>query len=72
MSFTQRRLISGFLQNFFAKRIGKITNLEFTLGASGGPTGVLPSLNVGVTTASVESVTVSELLALPKSLDYAY
>lgn len=60
------------LQSLFAKRIGRITNSEFSNGASGGPAGVLPSLSVGVTTASTSVVTVAELLALPKSLDYGY
>jgi len=60
--------LNGFLQKIFAKRIGKITNTEFTNGASGGPAGVIPSLSVGVTSASPTAVTLAELLALPKSL----
>jgi len=60
------------LQGIFARRIGKLTNTEFTLGASGGPAGVIPSLNVGVTAASATAVTLAELAALPASIDYGY
>jgi HK97 family phage major capsid protein len=37
--------LNGFLQNIFAKRIGKITNTEFTNSGSGGPTEIIPAAN---------------------------
>jgi HK97 family phage major capsid protein len=64
--------LDSVLQGIFARRIGKLTNNEFTLGASGGPAGVIPSLNVGVTAASATAVTLAELNALPASIDYGY
>jgi HK97 family phage major capsid protein len=64
--------LNSYLQNTFAQRIGKITQTEFTVGASGGPAGVIPSLNVTVTSGNATSVTVAELNALPKSISYAY
>ncbi len=36
--------VTAYLQNIFAKRIGRITNTEFTNGAGAGPVGLIPSL----------------------------
>ena len=64
--------LSSYLQDILAKRIGRITNTEFTLGASGGPSGLMPNFSVGVTASSQTAVLLSELNALPASLDYGY
>ncbi|HWY42635.1 MAG TPA: phage major capsid protein [Candidatus Sulfotelmatobacter sp.] len=65
--------LSGWLQDMFAKRIGRITNTEFTNGAGGGPAGVLPSItNVPVAaTGSTTSVTVADLVAA-QNIDAGY
>ena len=65
--------LSGWLQDMFAKRIGRITNTEFTNGGSGGPAGVLPSItNVRVAaTGSTTSVTVADLVSL-QNVDAGY
>jgi HK97 family phage major capsid protein len=63
--------LNAYLQDIFAARIGRITNSEFTLGASGGPTGVLPSITNVQTTASPTAVTVAELTGL-QALDAGY
>ena len=56
---------------FFAARIGRLTNREFTLVASGGPAGLLPSITNVQTTASPTAVTVAELTGL-QALDAGY
>ena len=63
--------LTAYLQNIFAKRIGRITNTEFTLGAAGGPTGVIPSITSVQTTASATAVTVAEIVGL-QALDERY
>jgi HK97 family phage major capsid protein len=63
--------LSSYLQDIFARRIGSITNNEFTLGASGGPTGVLPAITNIQTSASPTAVTVSELVGL-QAINAAY
>lgn len=63
--------ISSYLQDLFAKRIGRIVNREFTLGAGSGPAGVLPSITNILPTASPTAVTVAELVAL-QSVDAGY
>jgi HK97 family phage major capsid protein len=62
--------LNGYLQDIFAKRIGRLTNSEFSLGAS-GITGVLPAITNVQTTASATAVTVAELVAL-QSVDAGY
>jgi HK97 family phage major capsid protein len=56
--------LNAYLQDIFAKRVGRITNSEFTLGASGGPAGLLPSITNVQPTASPTAATVSELVGL--------
>jgi len=65
--------LSGWLQDMFAKRVGRITNTEFTNGAGGGPTGVLPGItNVQVAaTGSTTSVTVADLMSA-QNIDAGY
>jgi HK97 family phage major capsid protein len=63
--------LNAYLQDIFAARIGRLTNREFTLGASGGPAGVLPSITNVQTTASATAVAVAELVGL-QALDAAY
>jgi len=62
--------VTAYLQNIFAKRIGRITNTEFTNGGS-GPAGVIPSLTQIQTTALPTAVSVSEIVAL-QNLDEGY
>jgi HK97 family phage major capsid protein len=62
--------LNGYLQDTFAKRIGRLTNSEFSLGAS-GITGVLPAITNVQTTASPTAATVAELVAL-QSVDAGY
>lgn len=47
-------------------------NNEFTLGGSGGPTGIVPSITVGTTAAGTTAVTVAEIASLPSKVDYGY
>ncbi len=63
--------VTAYLQNIFAKRIGRITNTEFTNGAGGGPSGVIPSITQIQTTALPTAVNVSEIVAL-QNLDEGY
>jgi HK97 family phage major capsid protein len=63
--------VTAYLQNIFAKRIGRITNSEFTNGGSGGPTGVIPSITGVQTSASPTAVTVAEIVGL-QALDEGY
>jgi HK97 family phage major capsid protein len=62
--------LNGYLQDLFARRIGSISNQEFSLGAS-GITGVLPSITNVQTSASPTAVTVAELVGL-QALDAGY
>jgi HK97 family phage major capsid protein len=64
--------LDNYLQTIFARRIGAITNKEFTQGAGGGPTGVIPGLTSALTTASPTAVTMLELCTLIASVDPAY
>jgi HK97 family phage major capsid protein len=65
--------ISSYLQDIFAKRVGRITNTEFTNGAGGGPSGVLPGItNIKVAaTGSTTSVTVADLVSA-QNIDAGY
>jgi len=63
--------LTAYLQNIFAKRIGRITNTEFTNGAGGGPTGVIPSITSVQTTALPTAVSVGEVVGL-QALDEGY
>jgi HK97 family phage major capsid protein len=63
--------VTAYLENIFARRIGRITNTEFTNGASSGPAGVIPSITSVQTTAAPTAVTVAEIVGL-QSLDEGY
>jgi HK97 family phage major capsid protein len=63
--------LTEYLAEIFAKRIGRITNTEFTNGGSGGPTGVIPSLTQIQTSASATAVTVAEIVGL-QNVDEGY
>ncbi|MBV9887567.1 MAG: phage major capsid protein [Acidobacteria bacterium] len=63
--------VTEYLRNIFAKRIGRITNTEFTNGAVGGPAGVIPSITNVQTSASATAVTVAEIVGL-QNLDEGY
>jgi HK97 family phage major capsid protein len=63
--------IDAFLQNIFAKRIGRIVNSEFTNGVAGGPTGVLPSITNIIPGAAAGQIGLGDLVAL-QSCDEGY
>jgi HK97 family phage major capsid protein len=63
--------VSAMLQNLFAKRVGRITNKEFTLGAGGGPAGVIPSITNIQTAAATGLIGLSELVGL-QSIDEGF
>jgi len=55
--------VESYLSTIFARRIGRLTNSEFTNGGSGAMTGVIPSITNVVTAANANSVTVGEVVA---------
>ena len=63
--------VSSYLSKIFARRVGRITNTEFTNGAAGGPTGVIPSITQIQTSALPTTVSVPEIIGL-QSLDEGY
>jgi HK97 family phage major capsid protein len=63
--------VEDYLSTIFARRIGRITNQEFTLGGSGAMTGVIPSITSVLTSASPTAVTVGEIVDL-QNIDEAY
>jgi len=63
--------LSSYLQDIFAKRVGRVTNNEFTNGASGGPVGVLPSITNIRAASAVNAISVSDLVAL-QNIDAGY
>jgi HK97 family phage major capsid protein len=63
--------VEDYLSKVFARRIGKLTNQEFTLGGSGAMTGVIPSITSVNTSASPTAVTVGEIVDL-QNIDEAY
>lgn len=63
--------IGEYLRSIFAKRIGRLTNAEFTNGAAGGPTGVIPAITSVQTSAAPTAVTVAEIVGL-QNLDAGY
>jgi len=63
--------VEDYLSKIFARRIGRITNPEFTNGGSGAMTGVIPSISSVLTSASPTAVTVSELVDC-QNIDEAY
>jgi HK97 family phage major capsid protein len=63
--------LTQYLSKILARRVGRLTNTEYTNGGSGGPAGVIPSLTNVQTTAGATAVTVAEIVSL-QSLDEAY
>lgn len=63
--------VEGYLANIFARRIGRLTNSEFTNGASGAMTGVIPSITNIVTSGAVNTVTVGDVVAC-QAIDEAF
>ena len=61
--------LTAYLSKILARRIGRLTNSEFTNG--GGPTGVIPSITQIQTSAAPTAVTVSEIVNL-QNLDEGY
>jgi HK97 family phage major capsid protein len=64
--------LTAYLSKIFAQRIGRITNTEFTLGAIGGPSGVIPNISNVVTAGSPTDISLSDLLNLQETVDSAY
>jgi HK97 family phage major capsid protein len=63
--------VENYLSKTFARRIGILQNQEFTLGGSGGPTGVIPSLTQIVNAANANSIGVADVVSLT-NIDEAY
>jgi HK97 family phage major capsid protein len=63
--------VEDYLANIFARRIGRLTNSEFTNGGSGAMTGVIPSVTQIVTSAAPTAVSVADVVAL-QNIDDAY
>ena len=63
--------LTAYLSKILARRIGRLTNSEFTNGGSGGPAGVIPSITQIQTSAVPTAVTVAEIVAL-QNLDDSY
>jgi len=63
--------VEDYLSTIFARRIGRLTNQEFTSGGSGGPAGVIPSLTQILTASGATSVTVADIVGL-QNLDEGY
>jgi HK97 family phage major capsid protein len=63
--------LSAFLQNIFAKRVGRLTNQEFTLGGSSAMTGLVPSITNVVAAATVSAISMGDLVAL-QAIDEGY
>jgi HK97 family phage major capsid protein len=65
--------LAAYLSRTLARRISLLTNSEFTNGAAGGPTGVIPSLTQIQTSAAPTAITVAEIVALQGgALDAGY
>lgn len=65
--------IESVLMDMLVERIGRKTNLDFTVGTgSGQPQGLVAGATAGVTTASGSAITFDEILALEATLDLAY
>lgn len=67
--FNMESLLGGLL----GKRLGRIANLQLTVGdGSGDPNGIVTASSLGVTTASATAVTYDEIIDLVHSVDPAY
>jgi len=69
--------IEAYVQGRLVERLGRVTNLAFTVGTgSGQPSGIVPGATVGVTaansTSQVTAVTYDSLVNLQHSVDPAY
>lgn len=69
--------IAAYVQGRLVQRLGRITNLGFTVGTgTAQPTGIVPAATVGVTAANASSqvtaVTYDSLVNLQHSVDPAY
>ncbi len=61
------------LGNWLARRVGRIQNTKFTVGAgTTEPKGIIPGLSVGVTAAATNAFTFDDVISLVHSLDLAY
>jgi HK97 family phage major capsid protein len=63
--------VESYLSTIFARRIGRLTNSEYTNGGSGAMTGVIPSITSVLTSASPTAVTLGEIVDL-QNIDEAY
>jgi HK97 family phage major capsid protein len=69
--------IEAFVQSRLVERLGRVSNLGFTVGSgTGQPTGIVPAATIGVTaangTSQVTAVTYDSLVNLQHSVDPAY
>lgn len=69
--------VEAFVQGRLVERLGRVTNLGFTVGTgTGQPSGIVPGATVGVTAANgssqVTAVTYDSLVNLQHSVDPAY
>lgn len=69
--------IEAYVQGRLVERLGRVTNLGFTVGTgTGQPTGIVPAATIGVTaansTSQVTAVTYDSLVNLQHSVDPAY
>ena len=61
--------VESYLSTIFARRIGRLTNSEYTNGGSGAMTGVIPSITSVLTSASPTAVTLGEIVDL-QNIDF--
>jgi len=65
--------VSAFLGDALSTRIARITNDRYTTGTgTGQPNGVVTAATVGVTAALSSAITMTEVIDLVDSLDFAY
>jgi HK97 family phage major capsid protein len=63
--------LSALLINIFAKRIGRLTNSEFSVGGSGAMTGLVPSITNIQAAAAVSAISMTDLVNL-QQIDEGY
>ncbi len=65
--------ISGYLGTALGRRIGRIKNTKFTVGAgTTEPKGVIPAATIGVTATATNAFIFDDVISLIHSLDLAY
>lgn len=65
--------LENLLTAAFGRRLGISANKAFTTGdGSGKPTGIVPSVTIGTTSAATDALTYNELIAVKHAVDPAY